>query len=142
MKRISLIILIVIVGHVLAVAQTLKYKEVKNTDLTYVLNNIEKTAQFNDDKHNLFIKAYMVADPSGSAHVEGDDEITNSIYIAVSEDGETPQQHLFRLASVYGPKFVRWVKTAAGPELVVTYGAANKKKTVRIRIALKQLVIN
>jgi hypothetical protein len=128
-------------GYNLAVAQTLKYNEVKNTDLTYVLNNIQKTTHYNDEKNSLFVNVYMVADPSGSAHVEGDDEITNSIYIAVSEDGEAPEQHLFRLASVYGPKFVNWIKTATGPELVFTYGPYNKRKKVIVHIGLKQLVI-
>ncbi|MES2426890.1 MAG: hypothetical protein V4560_07935 [Bacteroidota bacterium] len=141
MKRIVLSILIVVIGHCITMAQTIKSKEVKNSDLTYVLNSIQKTTHYNDEKNSLFIKVYVVADPSGSAHTEGTDEITNSIYIAVSNDGEWPEQHLFRLTSVYNPKLVNWVKTATGPGLVLTYGAANKTKKVTIQVALKQLVI-
>jgi len=141
MKRITLSVLTVIICHAIAVSQTLKYKAVNNDDLVYILNNIEKTTSFTSDKNDLFVKVFNVADPSGSAHTEGTDEITNSIYIAVSEDGEGPEQHLFRLASVYDPKFIKWVKTPAGPELILSYGPANKRKTATIRVTLKQLFI-
>jgi len=141
MKRIFLLLLIVIVGHRITIAQTIKFKEVKNADLTYVLNNIVKTTRFTDDKNNLLIRAYIVPDKSGSAHIEGTDEVASSIYIAVSNDGETPEQHLFRLASVYNPKLVNWVKTATGPGLVLTYGPANKARKVTIQVGLKQLVV-
>lgn len=141
MKRIFLLLLIAIVSPRIATAQTIKVKEVKNSDLTYVLNNIVKTTHYNDEKNYLFIKVYVTADPSGSAHVEGTDEVTNSIYIAVSNDGEAPEQHLFRLPSVYNPKLVNWVKTANGPGLVLTYGPANKTKKATIQVGLKQLIV-
>jgi hypothetical protein len=141
MKRIFLLLLIVIVSQCITMAQAIKYKEVKNSDLTYVLNNIVKTTRFTDDKNNLLIRVYVVSDKSGSAHTDGSDEVTNSIYITVSNDGEAPEQHLFRLASVYNPKLVNWVKTITGSALVMTYGPANKTKKVTIRVALKQLVI-
>jgi hypothetical protein len=142
MKRIFLLLCIITVCQRISLAQAVKYKEVKNGDLAYVLNNIVKTTRFTDDKNNLFIRVYVIADPSGSAHTEGTDEITNSIYIAVSDDGEAPEQHLFRLASVYDPKLLNWSKTALGPELIMTYGSANKKKKAAIRVGLKQLVIH
>ena len=142
MKRIFLLLLIAIVSHQITIAQAIKYKEVKNSDLTYVLNNIVKTTRFTDDKNSLLIRVYVVADASGSAHTEGTDEVTNSIYIAVSNNGETPEQRLFRLASVYNPKLVNWVKTATGPGLVMTYGPANKIKKVTIQVGLKQLVMH
>jgi hypothetical protein len=141
MKKIILATLVIVVSHAITIGQTLKYKAIQNADLNYVLNNIEKTTQFAADNGDLFIKAYIVADPSGSAHVDGTDEITNSIYIAVSEDGEAPEQHLFRLTSVYDPKFVNWIKTPGGPELVISYGPANKRKKATVHVALKQLVI-
>src|SRR6185312_39578 len=91
------------------IAQKLSYSSIKNQDLTYVLNNIVKTTSYTTNNNDLFISVYSVDDPSGSAHIEGDDEVTNSIYIAVSEDGESPEQHLYRLSSVYNPKFLNWV---------------------------------
>ena len=141
MKRIFLLLIIAIVSHQITIAQTIKVKEVKNADLAYVLNNIVKTTRFTDDKNNLLIRAYVVSDKSGSAHTEGTDEVTSSIYIAVSNDGEVPEQHLFRLASVYNPKLVNWVKTATGSGLVLTYGPASKMKKATIQVGLKQLVI-
>jgi hypothetical protein len=122
-------------------AQTIKYNSVNNEDLVYVLNNIEKTIRFNDSTQSLFIKVYVVADPSGSAHTPGTDEITNTLYIATSEDGEAPEQNLFKLTSVYDPKIISWTKSAQHPKLVFSYGPADKRKKIAVSIELKGLKI-
>jgi len=140
-KKIVVLFLLVLAGSLGAIAQKLSYSAVKNRDLIYVLNNIEKTTSYANDR-DLHIRVYNVADPTGSAHVQGDDEITNSLYIAVSEYDESPEQHVYRLSSVYNPKFVNWVKSAAGAKLVINYGPDNKRRTATITISLRKLVIN
>lgn len=140
MKPSTLLFLLAFTIPSFAIGQVLRYKEVQNADLRYVLNNILKTTSFDDDKNSLYVNVYNVADPSGSANNESC-EITNSIYIAVSEDGEFPEQHLFRLTSVYDAKFVTWTKTSVGPALVITYGTVNKRKKATISVGLKRLTL-
>jgi hypothetical protein len=140
MKPSILVSLIAFTIPSFAFGQAVKYKEIQNADLRYVLNNILKTTSYDDDKNSLYVNVYNVGDPSGSANNESC-EITNSIYIAVSEDGELPEQHLFRLTSIYGAKFVTWTKTSVGPALVMTYGPNNKRKKVTILVGLKRLTL-
>jgi hypothetical protein len=122
-------------------AQKVKYNSVNNEDLVYVLNNIEKKIEFINTDQTLYVKVYVVADPSGSAHTPDTDEITNTLYIATSEDGEAPEQHLYKLTSVYDPKIISWTKSAKHPQLIFSYGPADKRKKVIVSIELKELKI-
>jgi len=79
--------------------QTLTYTKVNDESLVYILNNITKLSQYKSDTCDLIITVYSVDDLSGSAGF-ANDEITNSIYIAVSEYGEAPDQSLFKLSSI------------------------------------------
>lgn len=141
MKKIAALWSLILMLSVTAKAQKLSYSTVKDQDLTYVLNNIVKTTSYTNNS-DLYVQVYNVADPSGSAHTEGTDEITNSIYIAVSEDGESPEQHVYRLSSVLNPKFVNWIKSPSGAKLVISYGFAGKRRNATISISLRKLVIN
>jgi len=97
--------------------------------------------EFKSGDVDLFINVFNVSDPSGSAGFSESEEITNSIYIAVSEDGEAPEQHLFRLSSVYDPKFIKWTKTPTGAILTIDYGTSNKRQRSTIKVTLSQLLI-
>jgi len=124
-----------------ALGQALRYKKVESYDLTYLLNNIEKTTDFKSSESDLRVKVYLVSDPSGSAQTGETDEVTTSIYFAVSEYDQAPEQYVYRLTSVYNPKFVKWIKEAGGPKLLITYGAYNKIRTATIKVSLKRLII-
>ena len=121
--------------------QVLKYKRVVDSSLIYVLNNIERSVKLQNSSGDFFINVYIVSDPTGSAHIEGSEEISNSIYIAVSEDGEVPDQYLYRLNSVYDPKIISYTKSVKHPQLILAYGPADKRKKVAISIELKSLQI-
>ena len=139
MERTRLLILLFSLLSLQALGQTLRYKKVESHDLTYLLNNIEKTTDFKAS--DLSVKVYLVSDPSGSAQTGETDEVTASIYFAVSEYDQAPEQYVYRLTSVYNPKFVKWIKDAAGPKLVITYGPFNKTQTATIQVRLKRLII-
>jgi len=124
-----------------SIAQTIKYSSVNNEDLVYVLNNIEKTLEFTNTNQTLYIKVFIVSDPSGSAHIPDTEDITNTIYITTSEAGEAPEQHLYKLTSVYDPKIISWTKSAKHPQLIFSYGPADKRKKVAVSIELKGLKI-
>ena len=121
--------------------QTIRYKKVEDYDLIYLLNNIEKTTDFKATESDRAVRVYSVSDPSGSAQTGESDEVTTSIYFAVSEYGEAPEQYVYRLTSLYNPKFVKWVKDAGGPKLIITYGSFNKIRTATIQVTLKKLII-
>lgn len=120
-------------------AQKLTVKSSANNELVYVLNNLEGKFSTYTNNNDLFITVYLVRDVSGSA---GDEscEANNLLYIATSEDGEAPEQHLFKLTNIYNPKFVRWIKKPK-PEMIFTYGAAGHKKTATIAVSLKGVSI-
>jgi hypothetical protein len=137
----SLLFLFLCFGISTGFAQSVKYRNVNNGDLVYILNNIERSIKFQNSTGDLFVNVYIVSDPSGSAHIEGTDEITNSIYIATSEDGEAPDQYLYRLTSVYDPKIISYTKSVKHPQLILSYGPADKRKKIVISIELKGLEI-
>jgi hypothetical protein len=120
----------------------LKYKRVVDSGLIYVLNNIERSVKFKNSSGDFFINVYIVSDPTGSAHIEGSEEISDSIYIAVSEDGKVPDQYLYRLTSVYDPKIISYTKSVKHPQLILAYGPANKRRRVAISIELKKCKLN
>ena len=141
MERTKILILLFSLLSLQALGQTLRYKKVESYDLTYLLNNIEKTTDFKASDSDFSVKVYLVSDPSGSAQTGETDEVTTSIYFAVSEYDQAPEQYVYRLMSVYNPKFVKWIKNASGPKLVITYGPFNKIQTATIQVTLKRLII-
>ena len=139
MERTRFLILLFSLLSLQALGQTLRYKKVESYGLTYLLNNIEKTTDFKASDFS--VKVYLVSDPSGSAQTGETDEVTTSIYFAVSEYDQAHEQYVYRLTSVYNPKFVKWIKDASGPKLVITYGPYNKIQTATIQVTLKRLII-
>jgi len=143
MKKNLLSLLLITFSFNVSNGQVLKYKAIQDENLVYVLNNMTKMTEyeFKSGDVDLFINVFNVSDPSGSAGFSESEEITNSIYIAVSEDGEAPEQHLFRLSSVYDPKFIKWTKTPTGAILTIDYGTSNKRQRSTIKVTLSQLLI-
>jgi hypothetical protein len=125
-----------------AFGQALTYTKVDGGDLVYILNNISVFSQYHSyDSSFLYITVYCVSDPSGSAGFENC-EITKSIYIAVSEYGEAPDQNLFKLSSVYDPKFIKWILDKNEPKFSFTYGVESKRRKATIGVKLNSLDIS
>ncbi len=89
-------------------AQEPLVQKVKSADITYVLNNIRSThkAQTSQFVVNLF----EVSNKSGSARQNESDEVTDHLYIAISEFDEKPKQLLFVIKDVYGPSEIKMIK--------------------------------
>lgn len=135
-------LLFLLIGFIIPVfAQEIAYKDVPDEQLTYILNNIEKHIGFKSNAGDLFINVYVVANPSDSAGIAGSEEITNTIYIATSDNGKLPERHLFKLTSVHNPKFFGETRTEKDLQFTFTYGAANKRERVTVIASLKSLQI-
>jgi hypothetical protein len=66
-----------------------------------VLNNIRSTHKA--ETADIFVTVYSVSNKSGSAKQPETHEVTDNIYIAVSEFDEQPKQSLFVIKNLYAP---------------------------------------
>jgi hypothetical protein len=80
-------------------AQQLPVQKVNNTSLSYVLNNIRST--HTAETAGISVNVYVVSNKSGSAKQPETHEVTDNIYIAVSEFDEQPKQSLFVIKNLY-----------------------------------------
>jgi len=82
-------------------AQKPSVQKLNNANLSYVLNNIRSTHKA--ETAGFAVTVYVVSNKSGSAKQPETDEVTDNIYIAVSEFDEQPKQSLFVVKNLYGP---------------------------------------
>ncbi len=89
-------------------AQQPLVQKVKSADITYVLNNIRST--YKAQTTHFIVNLFEVSNKSGSARQNESDEVTDHLYIAISEFDEKPQQLLFVIKDVYAPSEIKMIK--------------------------------
>ncbi len=89
-------------------AQQLLVQKVKVADITYILNNIRSTHKAQTSQ--FIVNLFEVSNKSGSARQNESDEVTDHLYIAISEFDEKPQQLLFVIKDVYAPSEIKMIK--------------------------------
>ncbi len=89
-------------------AQQPLVQKVKAADITYVLNNIRSTHKAQTSQ--FIVNLFEVSNKSGSARQNESDEVTDHLYIAISEFDEKPQQLLFVIKDVYAPSEIKMIK--------------------------------
>jgi hypothetical protein len=118
--------------------QVLETKTIDNAEIVRLLN---EAIHFSTDKTNdLSIKVFSLSNEPGSAgYANG--EVTEKLYIAVSEDGEWPDQKVYVVGSFYAPKAIKWDnKNSKYPEFTIEYGELNFKKTATYIIGLDKII--
>ena len=101
MRKVLLILLILFVTDINA-QENFSLNTCNDSSLNYILNNIVKTQEF--QTHTFSIRLFIVSNPSGSAKLNGNDEVSDNIYIATSEFDEAPVHHLFILKDIYAAR--------------------------------------
>jgi len=139
----SLLLTILLSALVLPVlAQKMSYKSVANEDLVEVLNSIENYHTIQTPDNSIVVNVFLVSKPHESAGNSETDETKEAIYVATSECDLAPEQHLFKLTSIYNAKIISWSKSKKNPQFVFTYGPANRLKRVTVTVSLKGLKID
>jgi hypothetical protein len=119
-------------------SQTIEIKKVENHDIIKLLNNIRPFAE--DKTDDLLIRVYSLNNEPGSAGFPNG-EVTDMIYIAVSEYGEYPDQNLYLAGPFYSPKFVKWDNSNSKyPILLIDYGGYSDKKSISFIIGLDKTI--
>lgn len=125
----------------IAFGQVVKSNEVKNESLVYILNNMEVASKYQSPNADLFVTIYYVNYSDGSRETESCDAST-IVYIAVSEDGEAPEQHLYKLSKLFDVKFMKWIPTKSGVSFTLSYWDKKlKTKTSKINVSLKSVSV-
>ena len=89
-------------------AQKPLVQKVKSADIIYVLNNIRST--YKAQTTHFIVNLFEVSNKSGSARQNESDEVTDHLYIAISEFDEKPQQLLFVIKDVYATSEIKMIK--------------------------------
>jgi hypothetical protein len=114
-------------------AQQPLVQKVKSADITYVLNNIRSTQKA--QTAHFIVNLFVVSNKSSSAQQNESDEVTDRLYIAISEFDEHPKQLLFVINDVYGSSEVRMTKQSEQAiELSFFYIEKGEKKKIDILV--------
>lgn len=127
LRKVAFILFIITCLSKITFGQTLKYKEVKDENLTLILNNLELISKYQNPSSDLLVNIYYVTYTDASRKTESCDAATD-VYIAVSEDGEAPEQHLYKLSKLYDTKFIKWIPGANGVSFTMSYRDVRSKQ--------------
>jgi hypothetical protein len=147
MKPIALPIISIALAFISNVlpAQTARPVKVNDSLLSYRINHIQSFQQYQFKE--LVVTVMEIANPSGSAHTEGTDEITTNLYFGVSEFGEAPDQSLFCIKNLYAVSNIQQDRTVPGEAMIsFTYIDINNsvkpiKRKIRLKLTLQTAVI-
>ena len=112
---------------------TLLLEQFDDFDFVRLLNDIKFINSFQTDE--LSIKVMSTSNLPGSLGFASG-EVTTNIWIAVSEFGELPEQTLYRVNNLYGPKLVKFDDTnPTKPTLTLEYiNEGTKQITLQLSI--------
>ncbi len=131
MGKVLLILLLPYVTNITA-QEKFGFKISKDSTLSYILNNIVEIKKF--EAHTFSIKLFIVSNPSSSAKMKGNDEVSDNIYITASEFDEVPIHHLFILKDIYAARdniSFKENKSGSVDLKVGYYDRILKKKSIR-----------
>ena len=132
MKTLSLLILLFLsVGRN---AQKITAKEIKQADLNILIGSMHDFKTYKLD-HKV-VRLAICSNESGSAGVQGTDEVSDRIYISVCEYGESLDCKLYLVDNIFNVSIedVSISKNTLG--IILNYGNYGQKKSDTISIPL------
>jgi hypothetical protein len=119
--------------------QDIMVSTVKNNDMVKFANESKIIAEKKND--NLAIKIILLGNLPGSAGYPNG-EITDNLYVAVSEFGEYPEQNLFCISQFYNLKFLKWDNEKPKTiNFIIEYGPSEKRERQAFEISLDKVKI-
>jgi uncharacterized protein YecT (DUF1311 family) len=118
-------------------SKKLKIEKVENYKTQRLLNNFNILKDLKTE--NLIVKIISVDNLPGSEGL-ANGEITNDIYIAVSEFDEYPNQSLFKIDNLYNPEIKNIDLTDNNkPIFDILYGPSKNRKTIKTEITINEI---
>ncbi len=107
--------------------------KISDESLKKLFNEIEILGEIRND--SLIIRICSTSNEPGSAGFSNG-EITNNIFVAVSEYGEYPNQSLFRFSPMYAPKLIR-----TSTSIYISYIEGSQTKYIKIHAQIDDIKI-
>lgn len=122
-------------------SQHIKAEKIDDTNIVSLLNNVREYRQFKSA--GLTTKLFVISNPSGSALIPEGDEVTDNIYIAISEYDEQPKQSLFCVKNVYAISKIQLEK-AVKNTISISFSYIEHKviRKSTIKITIDDIVID
>ena len=140
MKSILVLILTICLIQTIYGQDELKVSKSDDSKLIKVLNNSQLIGE--NRENYLSVRVYKIDNGSGSAGFEEGHEVSHNLLIAVSEFDEEPNQNLFEIGPFYNPKFVKWTgEKEYQKEFEIEYGSYDNRKSVKLKVNIKELKI-
>ena len=121
-------------------AQDHKVSEATNSELIKFANSSNLIAS-TQDAQNIRIRIYTLHNEPGSAgYATG--EVTQNLFVSVSEYDEYPRQNLFIVSEFLKPSFQKWTGTTNdSATAIIEYGPYNKRELIKLKISINNLKI-
>jgi hypothetical protein len=114
----------------------LSYRKIEAHEMVHVLNSFSDFSELFTEK--VSVRVLSVYDEAAN-YTEGCDK-NSYLYIAVSNFDLCPTQAVFKIASLQGPKFIKWIKDDPhNPILQFEYGPYYKRKIATVKVSLQGL---
>lgn len=140
--RVALLIVFVIlcnIGHSQNVGKTL-VKEVTNKAVINILTRLQSHSVLGGKK--LTINVFKIANGSGSAYVEGDDEISETYFFTITDSpgDEDPIFKVFSLGPFYAPKIIKTTDLGETYVLTLEHYNLGKRQLHKIILSLNKAI--
>lgn len=124
----------------IAFGQGIKSLEIKDKSLKSILGFVDTVIFKRYDDISIIL--YKVSNQSGSAHLEGSDEVSHKYLIVVSSYDEDPEQHLYSVGNFYNPKILKFEKQSKDNyRILFEYGVFRQRKKSFINVSLKNVSV-
>jgi hypothetical protein len=133
--KIQLSFLFIFAASQMGCGQGIKIESIRNVDMVKFANESHIIAE----KRNAYFASIRIITlgnlPGSAGYPNG--EITENIFVAVSEYDEIPVQNLFCISEFYNPKFVRWENEKEKTiDFMISYGPADHPKVQSFEISI------
>ena len=117
----------------------LTYKEITNEEQIRLFNNIEILAQ--KDFESFRVRVLGLDHESGSAG-KSNCEVLTTIYIAISEYDEEPEQKLFKIESLYSPKILKILEEKSMPIIYLSFRPTERPQYLKIKVVNNKILFS
>lgn len=120
-------------------SQELEYEEIESADMVYIMNRIQYQGRKAGD--DLVLRVLTVDNLPGSAG-RSSGEVSQDVYLAISEYDELPEQNLYAIRNVVMPKVEKFALDDGGPVVFISIAMGEHRHIYKVKVTLDNIDID